>query len=66
MKIEHVRQRTSKSNEKLGLAQELAFKAIQLPEDSDERMMLEAEAQKLVDEARALTESAKQEITKHR
>ena len=66
MKIEQVRQRTSKSNEKLELAQELAFKAIQLPEDSGERKMLETEAQKLVDEARALTESAKQVVTKYR
>ena len=66
MKIEQVRQKTSKSNEKLALAQELAFKALQLPEDSDERKALEAQAQKLVDEARALTETAKQEITKYR
>ena len=64
MKIEQVRQRTSKSNEKLELAQELAFKAIQLPEDSGERKLLETEAQKLVEEARALTETAKQEISK--
>lgn len=66
MKIEQVRQKTSKSNEKLALAQELAFKALQLPEDSDERKVLEAQAQKLVDEARALTETAKQEVTKYR
>jgi hypothetical protein len=66
MKIEQVRQKTSKSNEKLALAQELAFKALQLPEDSDERKVLETQAQKLVDEARALTETAKQEVTKYR
>lgn len=66
MKIEQVRQRTSKSNEKLELAQELAFKAVQLPEDSDERKMLEAEVERLVEQARALTESAKREIEKHR
>jgi hypothetical protein len=66
MKIEQVRQKTAKSNEKLELAQDLAFKALQLAEDSEERKTLEAQAQKLVDEARELTESAKQEITKYR
>ncbi|NIS05721.1 MAG: hypothetical protein GWN21_12460 [Gammaproteobacteria bacterium] len=66
MKIEQVRQRTLESSEKLERAQELAFKAVQLPEDSDERRNLEAEAKKLVDEARELTEVAKREIAKYR
>ena len=43
MKIQQVRQKTSKSNAKL-----------------------EAEAQKLIDEARELTDTAKQEISKYR
>jgi hypothetical protein len=66
MKIEKVRQKTSKSNEKLELAQQLAFEALKLPEGSDERNKLEAEAQKLIEEARELTDTAKQEISKYR
>jgi hypothetical protein len=66
MKIEKVRQKTSKSNEKLDLAQQLALEALRLPEDSNERKKLEAQAQKLVDEARELTDTAKQEISRER
>ncbi len=66
MKIEQVKAKTSKSNEMLQLARELAEEAAQLPEGSDERKWMEERAQKLVDEARVLTDTAKQAITKYR
>jgi len=66
MKIDEVRAKTSKSSEKLDLAQELAKEAESLPEGDDKRKWMEERAQKLIDEARALTEIAKQAITKYR
>lgn len=66
MKIDQVRAKTSKSAEKLELAKELAEKALQFPEGSKEREVLEAQAQELVDEARKLAETARQEIGKYK
>jgi hypothetical protein len=66
MKIDQVRAKTSRSSEKLELAQQLAREAETLPEGDDKRKWLEERAQKLIDEARALTEIAKHEITKYR
>ena len=66
MKIDEVRAKISKSSEKLDLAQELAKEAESLPEGDDKRKWLEERAQKLIDAARALTEIAKQAITKYR
>ncbi len=66
MKIDEVRAKTSRSSEKLELAQQLAREAEALPEGDDKRKWLEERAQKLIDEARALTETAKQAVTKYR
>jgi hypothetical protein len=66
MKIEQVKDKTSRSSELLDLARRLAEDAAELPVDSKERESLEKRAQQLVDEARALTETAKQEISKYK
>jgi hypothetical protein len=66
MGIEQVRAKTSKSSEKLALAQQLAKEAESLPEGDEKRRWLEEQAQKLIDDARALTETAKQDISKLR
>jgi len=66
MKIEQVRDKTSRSSELLDLARKFAEDAAKLPEGSKERESLELRAQHLVDEARALTETAKQEISKYK
>ena len=66
MKIEDVRAKTSRSAELLDLAKQLAEDAARLPADSEERKALEARAQQLVDEARRLTDNAKQQIGKYK
>ena len=66
MAIEDVREKTARSKEMLSLARQLALDAAKLPENSEERKSLEARAKDLVEQARALTDSAKQEIGKYK
>lgn len=66
MTIEQVKGKTSKSSELLFAARELYEHAVQLPEGSEERQKIEARIKKLVEEAEALTDSAKQEIGKYK
>jgi len=66
MKFDEVREKTKQSDEKLELAQELILKALKLPEGDSERKRLEEQIQKLKNEARQLTETAKKEVSKYR
>lgn len=58
--------KTSKSSEKLEQARKLADEAQRLPDGDDQRKWMEERAQNLIDEARKLTEMAKQEVSKYR
>ncbi|UCH46506.1 MAG: hypothetical protein JSU95_10265 [Betaproteobacteria bacterium] len=64
--IESVQLKTSRSNDMLERARRYLEDAKKLPEGDDKRLWLEEEAQRLIDEARELTESAKQQVSKYK
>ncbi|WP_126456815.1 hypothetical protein [Sulfuriflexus mobilis] len=64
MSIEGLRSITSRSKEMLDLARHYAEQIESLPEGDDKRAWLEEEAKRLIQEARALTQQAKEQMTK--
>lgn len=63
-KIENVRAITTRSKEVLELARRYAKEAEALPAGDAKRQWLEEEAKRLIDEARTLTEQAKEQFTR--
>lgn len=64
--IENVQLKTSRSNDMLERARRYLEQASQLPAGDDKRSWLEEEAQRLISEARELTESAKKQVSKYK
>lgn len=66
MSIQNVKSTTSRSNDMLQLARRYIEQAETLPKKDDKRAWLEEEAQRLIGEARELTETAKKQASKFR
>jgi len=64
--IKNVLSNLSRSNEKLEQARRYAKEAESLPEGDEKHKWLEEEAQRLISEARALTEEAKDQSSRSR
>lgn len=64
--IENVRATTTRSKEMLELARNYAKQAEALPENDQKRKWLEEEAQRLITEARTLTEKAKEQVIRYK
>jgi hypothetical protein len=63
MSIKSVKLKTSKSNEYLGLAKRYLKQAESLSEGDDKRQWLEEEANRLFNEAKELSDQAKQAVS---
>jgi len=61
--IEAVQSKTMRSNELLDIARRYAQQAVELPDEDDKRKWLEQEAGRLLREARALTDEAREQWT---
>lgn len=66
MSIQSVQLKTSRSNDMLERARRYIEQAKDLPEGDDKRAWLEEEAQRLISEARELTEAAKEQASKYK
>ncbi len=66
MSIQSVQLKTSRSNDILERARRYIEQAKGLPEGDDKRAWLEEEAQRLISEARELTEEAKVQASKYK
>ena len=66
MSIQSVQLKTSRSNDMLERARRYIQQAKELPEGDDKRAWLEEEAQRLISEARDLTEEAKEQASKYK
>lgn len=66
MSIQSLQLKTSRSNDILERARRYIEQAKGLPEGDDKRSWLEEEAQRLISEARELTEEAKVQASKYK